>query len=95
MCANLSFFPPACCAVEKKENGNIDGEGWKDGTRNGTKEVLQQLCWSATQERVGLRFSKCASHVTPNHVTHAAEEPRQRHRHATKIPPPTTDDLQI
>lgn len=22
-----------CCAVEKKENGNIDGEGWKYGTR--------------------------------------------------------------
>lgn len=33
--------------------------------------------------------------VTRNHVTHTAEEPRQRDRHATKIHPPTTDDLRI
>lgn len=45
-----------CCAVEKKENGKINGEGWKYGTRNGSKESCSQLCWSATQERVGLRF---------------------------------------
>lgn len=43
----------------------------------------------------GVTLSKCARHVTPNHVTHTAEEPRQSHRHATKILPPTTDDLQI
>lgn len=46
-------------------------------------------------EGVWLRFPKCARHVTRNHVTHTAEEPRQRDRHATKIHPPTTDDLRI
>lgn len=60
-------------------------------SRNGTKEDLQQLCWSATQSGCGYAFQN----VTRNHVTHTAEEPRQRDRHATKIHPPTTDDLPI
>lgn len=52
---------------------------------------LQQLCWSATQMGCAYAFQN----VTRNHVTHTAEEPRQRDRHATKIHPPTTDDLRI
>lgn len=32
-----------CCAVEREENGNINGEGRKYRTRNGTKETCSNF----------------------------------------------------